>query len=58
MGPRGELLIAGGRHPVLEPLLQSRGERFVPNDIFLDDHSQFLLLITGPNMGGKSTYLR
>ncbi len=57
-GPRGELLIAGGRHPVIEALLQSRGERFVPNDIFLDDHSQFLLLITGPNMGGKSTYLR
>jgi DNA mismatch repair protein MutS len=57
-GPRGELLIAGGRHPVIEALLQNRGERFVPNDIFLDDHSQFLLLITGPNMGGKSTYLR
>jgi DNA mismatch repair protein MutS len=57
-GPRGELLIAGGRHPVIEALLQSRGERFVPNDIFLDDQSQFLLLITGPNMGGKSTYLR
>ena len=57
-GPRGELLIAAGRHPVIETILQSRGERFVPNDLYLDDNSQFLLLITGPNMGGKSTYLR
>ena len=57
-GPRGELLIAGGRHPVIEKLLEERGERFVPNDLYLDDESQFLLLITGPNMGGKSTYLR
>ncbi|MFZ3215391.1 MAG: DNA mismatch repair protein MutS [Candidatus Acidiferrales bacterium] len=57
-GPRGPLLIAGGRHPVIEKLLQERGERFVPNDLYLDDETQFLLLITGPNMGGKSTYLR
>ncbi len=57
-GERGELLIAGGRHPVIERLLSSRGERFVPNDLYLDDKSQSLLLITGPNMGGKSTYLR
>jgi len=55
---RGVLLIAGGRHPVIEKLLEERGERFVPNDLYLDDESQFLLLITGPNMGGKSTYLR
>jgi DNA mismatch repair protein MutS len=55
---RGILLIAGGRHPVIEKLLEERGERFVPNDLYLDDESQFLLLITGPNMGGKSTYLR
>lgn len=52
------LMIAGGRHPVIEKLLEERGERFVPNDLYLDDESQFLLLITGPNMGGKSTYLR
>ena len=52
------LLIAGGRHPVIEKLLAERGERFVPNDLYLDDESQFLLIITGPNMGGKSTYLR
>ncbi len=55
---RGELLIAGGRHPVIEALLEQRGERFVPNDIYLDDASRPILLITGPNMGGKSTYLR
>jgi DNA mismatch repair protein MutS len=57
-GERGDLLIAGGRHPVIERLLAVRGERFVPNDLYLDDKSQSLLLITGPNMGGKSTYLR
>ncbi len=55
---RGVLLIAGGRHPVIEKLVEERGERFVPNDLYLDDNSQFLLIITGPNMGGKSTYLR
>ncbi len=55
---RGELLIAGGRHPVIEKLLEQRGERFVPNDLYFGEESPFLLLITGPNMGGKSTYLR
>ena len=55
---RGALMIAGGRHPVIERLVEERGERFVPNDLYLDDESQFLLIITGPNMGGKSTYLR
>lgn len=57
-GTRGLLLISGGRHPVIEQLLEERGQRFVPNDLYLDDTSQFLLIITGPNMGGKSTYLR
>jgi DNA mismatch repair protein MutS len=57
-GSRGELMAAGGRHPVIEKLLGERGERFVPNDLYLADDSAFLLLITGPNMGGKSTYLR
>jgi DNA mismatch repair protein MutS len=57
-GARGVLMIAGGRHPVIEKLLEERGERFVPNDLYLDDETQFLLVITGPNMGGKSTYLR
>ena len=54
----GELLIVGGRHPVIEELLRQRGERFVPNDLCFDPGRQELLLITGPNMGGKSTYLR
>ncbi len=57
-GPRGALMVAGGRHPVIEKLLEERGERFVPNDLYLGAESPFLLLITGPNMGGKSTYLR
>jgi DNA mismatch repair protein MutS len=52
------MMIVGGRHPVIEKLIEERGERFVPNDLYLDDESQFLLVITGPNMGGKSTYLR
>ena len=55
---RGILMIASGRHPVIERLLGQRGERFIPNDLYLDDESQCLLIITGPNMGGKSTYLR
>jgi len=57
-GPRGQLMIAGGRHPVIEKLLEERGERFVPNDLYLGEDAPFLLIITGPNMGGKSTYLR
>jgi DNA mismatch repair protein MutS len=55
---RGDLSIGAGRHPVIEGLLEARGERFVPNDLFLDDAKQPILIITGPNMGGKSTYLR
>ncbi len=54
----GELLIVGGRHPVIEELLRQKGERFVPNDLYFEPGRQQLLLITGPNMGGKSTYLR
>ena len=54
----GELLIVGGRHPVIEELLKAKGERFVPNDLCFEPGRQQLLLITGPNMGGKSTYLR
>jgi DNA mismatch repair protein MutS len=45
--------IADGRHPVLE-----RIERFVPNDIYLDGDEDRLLIITGPNMAGKSTVMR
>ena len=54
----GELLLIAGRHPVIEELLRQKGERFVPNDLYFEPHRQQLLLITGPNMGGKSTYLR
>src|SRR5437764_2573321 len=54
----GDLLIVAGRHPVIEELLRQKGERFVPNDLCFEPGHQQLLLITGPNMGGKSTYLR
>jgi DNA mismatch repair protein MutS len=48
------LEIRGGRHPVVEHV---SAEPFIPNDLHLDDHRR-LLVITGPNMGGKSTYMR
>lgn len=56
----GERLeIRAGRHPVVEPMLRSRtGDAFVPNDALLDPEEARLLLLTGPNMSGKSTYLR
>ena len=54
----GEMSILGGRHPVIEQLLEQQGERFVPNAVYLNSASHQILLITGPNMGGKSTYLR
>jgi DNA mismatch repair protein MutS len=54
-----ELEIIAGRHPVLEQLeLTGSNDRFVPNDLYLNASSHSILLITGPNMGGKSTYLR
>ena len=61
--PAPFLEIVAGRHPVIERLMDNAGEtRFVPNDLYLDasDNTSApnLLLITGPNMGGKSTYLR
>ncbi len=52
------LEIRGGRHPVIEPLLLKRREEFVPNDTDLDPSTTQILLLTGPNMSGKSTYLR
>ena len=51
-----EIAITDGRHPVIEALVPS-GE-FVPNDIALDGESQQMLIITGPNMAGKSTVMR
>jgi DNA mismatch repair protein MutS len=49
--------IKGGRHPVVEALLPPH-EAFIPNDSFIDIESDQIHLITGPNMSGKSTYLR
>ena len=51
------LEIKDGRHPVIERQLPL-GESFVPNDIFLDNESQQIIIITGPNMAGKSAVLR
>ncbi|MGC2401819.1 MAG: DNA mismatch repair protein MutS [Acidobacteriaceae bacterium] len=49
----------GGRHPVVECLLENAGQnKFVANDLYVEASGPSLLLITGPNMGGKSTYLR
>jgi DNA mismatch repair protein MutS len=48
--------IRGGRHPVVEQTLA--GERFVPNDVALDVRDRALVIVTGPNMAGKSTLLR
>ena len=49
--------VTGGRHPVVEAALAKAGERFVPNDLSLAEADR-LWLVTGPNMGGKSTFLR
>lgn len=51
-----ELLVDAGRHPVVEKALEPGA--FIPNDCRLDCDDQQVLLLTGPNMGGKSTYLR
>lgn len=50
-----EIRIKNGRHPVVEHFIH---ERFVPNDTFVNGDTDQLLIITGPNMAGKSTYLR
>ena len=49
--------IREGRHPVIETLMKV-GEEYVPNDVLLDDSSQQIIIITGPNMSGKSALLR
>ncbi len=50
------LVILDGRHPVIENM--ALGERFVPNDVEMDTCDNQILIITGPNMAGKSTYMR
>jgi len=55
----GDLEIVEGRHPVIElQELAAGSERFVPNELFLDAATHNIVVLTGPNMGGKSTYLR
>lgn len=55
----GEIQIAGARHPVIERLSEEQGgERFIANDVYLKPNDHLIAIITGPNMGGKSTYLR
>ena len=49
--------IVGGRHPVVEQALASEGKRFIANDADLSEEHR-LWLLTGPNMAGKSTFLR
>jgi len=58
-GDGAEMEIVEGRHPVIEQQEMAGGsERFVPNDLYLNSSTHNILLLTGPNMGGKSTYLR
>jgi DNA mismatch repair protein MutS len=52
----GAIEIADGRHPVLERV--PANERFIPNSIYIDNKDNRLLIITGPNMAGKSTFMR
>lgn len=49
--------IKGGRHPVIETLMNV-GEAYIPNDVYLDESDQQVIIITGPNMSGKSALLR
>ncbi|MBR0085106.1 MAG: DNA mismatch repair protein MutS, partial [Lachnospiraceae bacterium] len=53
---KGVINIAGGRHPVVERMINAH--MFVPNDTYLDNDANRIAIITGPNMAGKSTYMR
>ncbi len=55
---KGKLEITEGRHPVVEKLLLEDDIQFVPNDVYLDQNKNQLLIITGPNMAGKSVFIR
>jgi DNA mismatch repair protein MutS len=52
-----QLVFKGSRHPVIEHLLDSQ-QSYIPNDVQLDTQQQQLMMITGPNMSGKSALLR
>ncbi len=54
----GAMHVVAGRHPVIERLTERDAQRYIPNDVYFDPEKEFIALITGPNMGGKSTYLR
>ena len=56
LNEKGTIDIKGGRHPVVEKMIHS--EMFISNDTYLDNNKQRISIITGPNMAGKSTYMR
>ena len=56
MNEKGIIDIKGGRHPVVEQMIDN--DMFIPNDTYLDNNAKRISIITGPNMAGKSTYMR
>jgi len=56
MNSKGYIKITDGRHPVIEKIMKD--EMFVPNDTYIDNKEHRMAIITGPNMAGKSTYMR
>ena len=56
MNEKGVIDIKGGRHPVVEQMIDN--DMFIPNDTYLDNNANRISIITGPNMAGKSTYMR
>ncbi len=54
---KATLVIEDGRHPVVEAYLPA-SEKFIPNDVVMDDDKRRFAILTGPNMAGKSTYIR
>ena len=57
LNDKGELTLIEGRHPVIEKFMKI-GERFVGNDVYLNQTNSSIAILTGPNMAGKSTYMR
>ena len=56
LNEKGQINIKDGRHPVVEKMIEH--DMFIPNDTYLDNNSHQIAVITGPNMAGKSTYMR